>query len=130
MVSDFDAEFRDGCEDLAAAVREEQLGEINVLKRTWFPIANAPGSVDDRGIGAQNAMRALTALDKFVKLQIQQAKLVGANSPERVESTLQGPGGGPVQTSSVDLSKLDTASLLELQAIMQRASSVEGDAQD
>jgi hypothetical protein len=59
------------------------------------------------------------AVDRVIKLMERRARLLGLDAPERRE--LSGPGGGPVPllSSDIDLSKLNSEQLDQLEAIVK-----------
>jgi len=108
LLEAWDENFRTENKDRAEQIIQQQLDEIKLLKNTWFPLA-------------LKDVENTKALDAYVRLLAQEAKVAGVAQ----KTELTGANGGPLETASTvasfDLSRLSDEQLAQLESLQQLA---------
>lgn len=119
LLEEWDKNFRMENADRAEQIREEQLDEIRLLKKVWFPrvAASATPSPDDEHPLPPASSKDLMA---YMKILSHEADLAGAKAATTVKTELTGKDGDVIRTSNtntnanLDLSNLTMEELLQL----------------
>lgn len=98
----WDKNFKAENRALADEMRDNQLDELRLLKRQWFPRVNALDA-DAKDLSA------------YLRLVALEAKIAGTEAP--VRSEISGPDGGAITVSN-DLSHLSAEQLLQIEELL------------
>lgn len=114
LLEEWDKNFRIENTERAEQIRNEQLDEIRLLKKAWFPrVAKVAGTNQN---GQPQEPASSKDLMAYMKILAHEADLAGAKAPTTVKTELTGKDGGVIETANAnwDLSKMTMEQLLQL----------------